>query len=161
MISIISYIAFFHSVEFYVILTFVAAAIVAAAARPSRRGSAQTHFVNGAVFVGEPSSVDNPCLEVECLEDGRVRLIRTGYEGMRTSTEASLAITAIGFDLEVRERLAGGSMIDQPAYGAIYDLDFLAQEWYHVSFYCEATERMAAFSLHVRPGIKINKSLSH
>ena len=151
---------FMHSVEFFVLLTFVAAVVVIMAVKPSRRGEAQTLFVGGATCLGEASTVDEPVLAVECLADGRVRLTRTGLEGVRTSTVVSLAVTVVGFDLEVRERVSGGSMIDEPAYCAVFDLDFLAPEWYHVRYYCEGTERMVAFSLHVRPGIKFVKMLN-
>ena len=36
---------------------------------------------------------------------------------------------------------------------AVFVLDFLAPEWYHIQYLNEHDGRFAAFTLHVRPGI--------
>jgi hypothetical protein len=145
-------IGFFHSVEFYVIMTFVAAAVIALCARPSGRGEAITHLVAGWLSEGDDTS--EPALHVQCLDNGDVQLRRTGLQGVYATGAVSLAITQIGFDLNIIERVVEGSPIDGAAvHEAVSNLSFMAQDWYHIKYTDEKTGRFAAFSLHVRPGL--------
>jgi hypothetical protein len=152
MISL-TYIAFFHSVEFYVIMTFAAAAIIALCARPSGRGTALTHLVAG--WLAEGNADEEPALHVECLENGDVQLRRTGLHDVYATGAVSLAITQIGFDLDIKERVTEGAAVDGTTVReAISTLTFMAQDWYHIKYTDEKTGRFAAFTLHVRPGLK-------
>lgn len=149
--------AFFHSTEFFVLLFFVAAAVVGLCARPSRRGEAQTHLVSGWLTEGF-ADVSGPTIEVECLESGNVQITRTGLEDVHLTGAASLAITQIGFDLSIIERTVAGS---GPAQNeAVFVLNFMGNEWYHIKYVCEHTGRFTAFSLHVRPGLRMVQPLN-
>jgi hypothetical protein len=153
------YIAFFHTSEFYVILTVVAAAIIAYFARPAERGRAETKFATGAVITSTPDTLDSPRLDIRVADDGAVILTRSGIDNLRSSSTVALAITVIGFDLEIHERTSGGSMIDDRAYAATFRLDFLAPERYHIKYIVDSTQLMTAFSLHVRPSLRSTHAL--
>ena len=47
------------------------------------------------------------------------------------------------------------------ATGALFNLDFLAPEWYHIRYESERFSEHAAFALHVREGIVMRKPLIH
>lgn len=172
-----AYIPFLHSVEFYVIMTVVAAAVIALCVRPSDRGRAQTHTVGGFLCEGIPTT--EPALHIECLDNGNVLIRRTGVHGIGATGALSIAIKQIGFDLQIDERLTPGRPLPaapnqdiaatvpsqgiagapdrgiaaSPVTEAIFILTFLAPEWYHIRYTCDPTDRFAAFTLHVRPGL--------
>ena len=152
--------AFFSigSVEFYVLLVVVAAAIIALAIRPSGRGEARQYFAEGILMRGEESA--EPELYVECLDNGDVAIRRTGLEGLWANGALSLVVTQIGFDLPIEERLTPGS----PESGlevdtAIFTIDILAPERYHVKYTGAADGRFIAFTLPVKPGLWLKKPL--
>lgn len=138
------------SIEVLVILTVVAAAVIALCARPGRRGQAQTLFVTGAL--SQENAPCPPALHITCLDNGNVAIRRTGLEGMCQEGTIALAITKIGFDIEVMERHTPGP--GWPATEATFTLNFLGREWYHIRWDVEGSQRHASFSLHVRPGLK-------
>jgi hypothetical protein len=143
---------FFHSVEFYVIMTFAAAAVIAMCARPSSRGEALTHLVSGWLADGDAEA--EPALHVECLDNGDVKLRRTGLQNVYATGAVSLAITQIGFDIAIIERVVEGTPVDGAfVHEAVSTLTFMAQDWYHIKYTDEKTGRFAAFTLHVRPGL--------
>lgn len=149
--------SFFSSIEFYVLLLFVAAAIVAAVAKPSRRGQARQHLLAGWLSEGEETA--EPSLVVECGDDGTVTLTRLGLDGVWPTGAVSLAITQIGFDLDIIERTTPGAAVGTPVSQARFTLNFMASEWYHIKYVCDIDGRMAAFTLHVRPGIVVRQPL--
>ena len=153
MFPVPAYIPFFHSVEFYVIATVVAAAVLAVCLRPSRKGQAVLHTVAGFLCEGVPEA--EPALHVECLESGNVLIRRTGLSGIYATGALSLAVNQIGFDLEIQERLPPGAGFDGLQISeAVFVLNFLGPDWYHISYTTDPSDRFAAFSLHVRPGLK-------
>lgn len=157
-----------HSVEFYVILTVIAAAVVAVCARPSGHGAVETYLVAGVLTEGD--SVAVPEIRIECADSGDVVLKRCGLEGVYTTGAATLAITQKGNDISIIERITAGAkpfpkMDDEcrvlpisDFVDATFALTFLGREWYHVKYQAEGS-RFAALSLHVRPGITIHKQL--
>ena len=152
--------AVFQSVEFYVILTVAAAAVVAFCTRPSGRGPAQTHLVGGWLTEGAPDV--GPQVLVECLENGDVVLTRTGLTDIYATGAASLAITQTGNDIVIKERLTPGAPCGTEMTTATFTLDFLGQEWYHIKYEGDtSTSLFAAFRLHVRPGIRMMRPLTH
>lgn len=151
---------FFHSVEFYVILTVVAAAVVALCARPSRRGEARQFFATGILSSPVESVGDEPQIEFVCQDDGGVALVRRGLRNVYASGTVALAIEQRGFDVTMRERVTAGSPADGGVTDALFMFDFFASEWYHIRYESEATGRMAAFSLHVRPGLRSTHMLN-
>lgn len=152
----------FQSVEFYVILTVVAAAVVALCARPSGRGPVQTHLASGWLTEG---AVDKPSsLRIECLDNGDVVVTRQGLTGIYSTGAASLAITRTGNDLRIVERMTPGTPLSVDGEAPVqvreasFHLNFLGRDWYHIKYEAEGS-RFAAFSLHVRPGISITREL--
>lgn len=151
--------AFFHSTEFFVIAAVVAALIVGFMALPARRGEARQLFVEADVMATGDDPLA-PSIEFICRDDGSVTLIRRGLQGVRTSGMVNLAITIIGFDISIHERLIEGSTWDSPADTAMATLDFMGAERYHVVYTSEAISRIATLTINNRPGFRASRPLT-
>lgn len=156
---------FLHSVEFYVILLVAAAIVVALFAIPNGVGPVETDFVTGDLDFNPAQSRREPQLEITCMPDGTVRIIRTGLpEGTTSAATAALAITRKGFDLKIEERLTPDASAylaseARPVNCAIYYLSGLAHERYHIKFNCESTSSFAAFTLNNIPNLNTSRPL--
>lgn len=148
----------FQSVEFYVIAAFVAAAIIAFFSRPASRGVARQHLLAGNL-TPDDDDIACPSIHLHVNDDGSVTLTRRGVSGIGADGAVSLAVNVIGFDIEIQERQVAGLWPPQSAMQARFTLDFLARERYHLSYSSETAGLFAATSLHVRPGITIDKTL--
>ena len=147
---------FLGSIEFYVYATLVAAAIVAFLARPSSRGEARQHLLAGELSnASNRSWSDNasvsPAISLIVRDDGAVVLFRHGIEGVTSSGAVSLAVTVIGFDITIEERIVPGNNLDDPIDTATFVLDFLAPDRYHLKYNSSATSSFVAATLLVRP----------
>ncbi len=147
---------FLGSVEFYVYATLVAAAIVAFLARPSSRGEARQHLLAGELSNASnrswsDSNSAQPAISLIVRDDGAVVLFRHGIEGVSSSGAVSLAITIIGFDITIEERIVPGNNLDDPIDTATFVLDFLAPDRYHLKYNSSATSSFVATTLLVRP----------
>lgn len=150
----------FHSVEFYVICAVIAAAAVALAALPRRRDAAVLHMAAGELSGSDEGRGAAPALEIEVDDNYRVHIRRTGLPEITDAGAASLAITVAGFDVAVEERLVygrGWPTVDT----ARFTLDFFGRERYHVRYNSEDTGLFTAFTLPVKPGIRIRKELKN
>lgn len=156
----------FNTPEFYIIVSVIAAAVVAIAALPERRRAVVQHLVAGELL----SSVDTPDdlgpghgrLEIEVHEGNFVSIRRYGLDGVTMSGAVSLAIEVSGFDVTIQERVTPGAASPfGMADSVLFHLDFLAPDRYHVRYESERFSEHTSFSLHVRPGIKIAKPLIH
>ena len=146
---------FLGSVEFYVYATLVAAAIVAFLARPSSRGEARQHLLAGELSNASNRSWSDinsaqPAISLIVRDDGAVVLFRHGIEGVSSSGAVSLAITVIGFDITIEERIVPGNNLDDPIDTATFVLDFLAPDRYHLKYNSSATSSFVATTLLVR-----------
>ncbi len=157
----------FKTIEFYVIISVVAAAVIAFATLPESKGEVKIHMLQGDL-VTEP---DLDTVEVgpghgrlicECHAGNIVTIRREGLHGVSTNGAVSLVVKVSGFDITIEERVSTGS---HPSSGvatsAIFHLDFLAPEWYHIRYESEQYGEHAAFTLHVRDGIVLTKQLIH
>lgn len=149
---------FFHSTEFYVILFVVAAAVVGIFARPGNRGAAVTNLIAGDLSVTPDTT---PRVEIDCGDDGTVTLRRYGVEGINTSGAVSIAVTLIGFDISIEERLVEGQPGDPDINTATFKLDFLGHEHYHMKYNSQASSRFMAATISNRPGFHSVKPLIH
>ena len=156
----------FQTPEFYVIVSVIAAAVITIAALPDRKRAAVQHLVAGELL----SSVDAPenvgpghgRIEIEVHEGNFVSLRRYGLAGVTMSGAVSLAIEVAGFDIVIQERVTPGAASPfGMADVALFHLDFLAPEWYHIRYESEQYSEHTALTLHVRPGIKMTKPLIH
>ena len=147
-----------HSTEFYVIMAVLAAAVLGLCVRPSSKGQARAFFYPStllASFGGEAA------VTFRCLDDGNVELLRTGLLGLVDSAGAvSLAVTITGFDVTIMERITPtGSVAGEPVDAAMFVIDCLAPERYHVR-YVAADGAVSVLTLHNRPGIKVGRRIS-
>lgn len=150
--------SWFNSVEFYVIAGTVAAAAVALAALPSRKGAAVLHMAAGDLSGSDEGRALPPSIDVRVDDNRRVHIVRRGLPDITDKGAASLAINVIGFDIEIEERLThanGWPTVD----AAEFVLDFLAPERYHVKYNSEDAGVFTAFTLPVKEGIKIHRDL--
>lgn len=156
---------FFTSIEFYVIATVVAAAIVAYIAKPSLRGEARQHFLSGELinstnrdWSDNSDKTPKPEISLTTRDDGTVVITRHGISGVSESGAVSLAITIIGLDITIEERIVPGNPIDNPIDTATFTLDFLAPERYHLKYNSATTSSFIATTILARPGF--NKTLT-
>lgn len=148
--------AWFNTVEFYVVAGTLAAAVVALAALPQRRGPAVQHLLAGDLAdTGNPA----PQLLAQVDERGRLLLTRTGLAGIHAGGAVSLALTITGFDIKIEERLTPGPAAGAPVDTACFTLDFLGAERYHISYNSDDAGLFAAFTLPIRPGIRHTRPL--
>lgn len=150
---------FLGSIEFYVLATIVAAAIVAFLARPSSRGEARQHLLAGELSNESNRSwsdvvTSQPSISIFVRDDGAVVLTRHGIEGVSTSGAVSLAITIIGFDISIEERIVAGNVLDEPIDTATFVLDFLGAERYHLKYNSSLSSTFVAATILVRPDYK-------
>ncbi|MCM1032779.1 MAG: hypothetical protein NC405_03385 [Odoribacter sp.] len=150
--------SWYNTVEFYVIAGAAAAAVVALTALPSRRTAAVLHTVAGDLARSD-NPVTEPSIDVEVDSSRRVRITRHGLRGIGDDGAVSLAVNVIGFDIEIEERLAPGRYPVQERDTAVFTLDFLGAERYHIRYNSEDAGVFAAFTLPVKEGIKIKREL--
>ena len=146
----------FQTVEFYVIAVLVAAMIVALVARPASRGEARQYLLAGDL---KACGDDNPAITLTAHDDGSVALTRHGIEGITSTGAVSLAVNVIGWDIVIEERLSEGFSDDAPIDTAVFRLDFLAPERYHIRYNSSATGRFVATPFHNRPGYTTTRPL--
>ena len=150
---------FLGSIEFYVLAMIVAAAIVAFLARPSSRGEACQYLLAGELLneanrMWSDVNTSQPSISIYVRDDGAVVLTRHGVEGVSTSGAVSLAITIIGFDISIEERIVVGNSLDEPIDTATFVLDFLGAERYHLKYNSSLSSTFVATTIIVRPGYK-------
>lgn len=145
------------SIEFYVIISFVAAAVIAAAARPARRRAVRNFFYPATIASGDALAA--PAIELRVLDDGTVRLRREGIQGLRADGSLCMAVAVSGFDVSIEERLSPGRS-GEPATAAEVILDCFGPECYHISYRCpHAGGPSTALQLNIRPGNRISRPL--
>jgi len=147
----------FQTVEFYVIAAVIAAAIVAYSAKGSAGGPARQILLAGILTRAERHV--SPMIELICNDDGTVVLRRYGVEGVTLSGAVSLAITVIGFDVKIKERIVEGKPDDEVVDTASFVLDFMGEERYFISYTSESAGLFVATALKNRPGNHIVKSM--
>lgn len=146
----------FQTVEFYVIAVLVAAMIVVLVARPASRGEARQYLLAGDL---KACGDDNSAITLTAHDDGSVTLTRHGIEGITSTGAVSLAVNVIGWDIVIEERLSEGFSDDAPIDTAVFRLDFLAPERYHIRYNSDRTGRFVATPFHNRPGYTTTRPL--
>ena len=147
----------FDSIEFYIITAFIAAAVVGFSAMPSRRSAARSFFYAGTLRDDASESV--PGIVAIVGDDGSLTIHRFGLEHITMTGAYSLAVTIIGFDVTIEERLTAGNRNDEKATAAYARIDCLGRERYHFHYRNEAMGRSAAFYLNISPGNRIERLL--
>lgn len=147
----------FQTIEFYIITAFLAAAVVAFAAMPSKRGAARTFFFSCNLRTDAAPS--EPGIVALVNDRGALEIHRFGIDGLATDGACSLAVTIIGFDVTIEERLTPGRDSEY-ATAAYAELDCFGAEHYHFNYRSDAIGRSAAFSLNIRPGNRVERLLS-
>lgn len=142
------------SVEFYTIAFIVAAAVVAMCVKPPVHGEVITEFVRGTPTDGIESE---PSLQISVDNENRVTVFRLGFEDLTAESVVTLVVNKKGFDLEIKERvsISPGEYVNS----AVFMLNFLAPERYHVTYQADNSERFVAFNLTVKPGNRFEKQL--
>lgn len=148
--------AFFHTTEFYIILFIAAAAIVALAALPQKRGAVLEHLLSADLLPDDEAArpVLTPSIEVYCDERGNVTLYRHGLPGVYHSGAVSAKVEVDGFNVTVYERLTPARSGDytRPVSTAMFTLDFLGAERYYLRYESEVTSSAATIAFRNIPG---------
>lgn len=148
---------FFTTVEFYVILAVVAAAIVALASRPDSAGSV-TELLMACNIDDEPAPL-TPSVTLQCLDNGRIVITRSGVTGICGDGAVSLALEIKGLDIRIEERITPGHGLQMPSVSAWCILPFIRLERYHVAYNSATTGLFAAFTFPAKPGAEVERRL--
>lgn len=148
----------FQTVEFYIVAAFMAAAVVAAVSMPSRRSSARMYTYGGTLRTD--AAMSDPGIVAQVNDSGELVIHRFGLDNLTESGAYSLAVTIIGFDVTIEERLTYDRRENNPVTAAYATLDCLGSERYHFLYKSEITGRSASFSLNIRPGNRIDRLLT-
>ena len=146
------------SVEIYVLAAVLAAGVIAWFVRPSNREAAREHLLAGTLCM-VPGASPEPAIHIECLPDGNVLLTRCGLPPMTDGGAVSLAVSIIGFDVAIEERIVAAPGAGEPVNTALFTLDFLGHERYHLRYNSEPTATAASFTLSNRDGMSLVKPL--
>lgn len=149
--------SFFQSVEFYVIAAVVAAAVLGMCVKPGSKGSERTWLLRGIL---EPSTDQPGRVTMTCRADGNVEVRRTGIPGIGTDGAVSLAVSIIGQDVVLTERIVEGTdAVPGELTDVTFVLDMLGRDRYWVRYESPATELMCSAPLHNREGITVEREL--
>lgn len=147
------------------ILFMVAALVVGIFAMPANHGPVETEFAAGKLQF-DPTLADlTPRLEIECKPDFTIKITRIGFPDiLHSDASVALAITRKGFDLTIEERITPGTnpLLQSeitPVNTAVFYLEGLAPDRYHIKYNSEATSSFAAFSINNRPGLTTSRPL--
>lgn len=151
---------FFHTTEFLILTLILAAAIVAYLAIPSGHGPVRELTLGGELLPLTPDDAE-PAVTLTAHDNGTVTLVRTGLIGVDASGAVSLALTVKGFDITVEERITPGRYGGEPVGAAMFTLDFLGRERYHIRYNSSQTSTAATLSLNNRSGYNTRVRLSH
>lgn len=149
---------FLTSPQFYVILTVVAAAIVAAIAHPGSTKPVVERLLAGDI--GEDVDCPGACVSLSVLDTGQIALTRHGVEGVSDDGAVSLAVTVKGGDVTIEERIVPGRLRPMAAARADFLIDFLPYGRYHILYNSQPTGRFVAFPFTHRPMMQVTKPLS-
>lgn len=131
--------------------------IIGLLVKPRERGQAETSFFTATL----DRDVDTtPRLEFRCLDNGDIILRRCGLHGITSSATVALAVTRIGFDLDIEERVTPGHPADTPVERATFIIKGLANERYHIRYNSSAFSTFLATTLPNRPGIAFSRQFS-
>lgn len=150
---------FYRSVEFYVVMAALAAAVLAACVRPAATGAVETRLLGGLLSPDRDSAA--PSVTMICRSDGSVELLRRGVEGVGLDGAVSLCVSIKGFDITIEERLTpghGDGRYPEPVE-ARFVLDFMGAERYHIRYESELTGMFAVFTLNNLPDVEITREL--
>lgn len=150
---------FLTSPQFYVILTVVAAAVVAAIAHPGSTKPVVERLLAGDI--GEDLESPGQCVSLHSLDTGHIVLTRHGVEGVSEDGAVSLAVTVKGSDVTIEERIVPGRLSPLPATRAEFLIDFLPYGRYHILYNSQPTGQFVAFPFTHRPSMRVAKTLSH
>lgn len=132
-------IEFFRTVEFYVVATVMAAAVIILSTRPSGSKPVQTRFARATFEPDSEPSDAEPSLEVSVRDDGMVVFTRHGLGRIREGTVVALAITVKGFDVTLKERITAASSHAERMYARLESQDADASASDASSMCCKST----------------------
>ena len=157
------------TVEWCVIGFMAALSVLAAVLRPSQRHEAMTYFIKGEYVDDDYESTSGggaqgddgkASLEVYVGDSGPV-FMRRGFDGLLRcdGSTIALAITIKGADITIKERIAGGA--GEPYRGAVsFDCSALRLRGsYHIQYISDEMSRSTAFSLLMKPGVRVRRDL--
>ncbi len=125
--------------------------------KPAGHGPAETLFVEGLPDL-EPEADTTPRIEVKCCDNGDITLRRCGLEGLTSAATIALAITRIGFDITIEERITPVDGFGIPITSTTFTLKGFARERYHLTYNSSAFSTFLATSFPNHPGIEFSRT---
>ena len=129
----------------------VAACCVGLIVKPGRRGQAETSFAAALTLDSDNAEPETPRVELRCLDNGSLLLRRCGLTGLTDTAVVALAITRIGFDIEIEERVTPG----RGAFivRASFIIGDLGAERYHIKYNASQSSLFMATSFTLKSGV--------
>lgn len=137
----------------------IAALLVGLIVKPHQRGQAETSFATPVALDRETDTT--PRIELRCLNNGDIALIRSGLAGLTDSATIALAITRIGFDISIEERITPPQAPGATVERATFLLTDLGAERYHITYNAPTYSLFLATSITNRPGINIVRNFTN
>lgn len=155
-------------VEICVMLLIVAAAVLAAVIRPRDASPVMTYLYACDIYTADCRSISTqdaaPALRMEVLDDMRVALLRTGFEGLLTDRGAvSISVTVKGCDITIEERIVPGNglhMVEPVCAVAYIDSLRPSARPLHIYYRSTALNRETALSLAISPGVVMTRTIT-
>lgn len=148
--------------ELYVMLLFVAAALIAYFSSGKKHEAVRTYMYGGELMAGENES--EPSIDLEVGDDGRTLwLTRCGLWGVDMENGAySVVVDVSGTDVTIKERVTPGRPGEGGEAGAArVIIDCLATGVrYHFVYESEALGRKSAFGFTLRPGARVRRQIN-
>ncbi len=144
------------SIEFYVICSVIAAAVVALMALPRRHNAVRTFFFTGTLHSGAEDA--DPEVRFTVRPDATLEITRSGLTDVRMDGACNFSVKIANFDVTIEERITPG-YIEPFAQSASVIIDCLGPERYHFQYRSEKTGRSAALTLNLRPGNTLSRPL--
>ena len=147
------------TVEICVLVLIVAAAVLAAAIRPSDNQAVQTIFASGEI-ISNDNTPTIASLSVNVRDYNSIEILRSALPP--GTSAAALAITVKKIDILIEERLTLSGPTDPSSAVAMYTVAGLTPNTrYHVHFNSAVQSRHCAFTLLTTPGYTTVSQLHH
>ena len=140
----------FNSVEFYIFSFAIAMVIVAFFMHPNDKGEALTLFAHGFMLLSD----NEPSIELKYDDEQTLTVVRRGVFLNTLECELNYAITVIGKDIKISEKLVvdRNAVLNQQTVDVAFSTDRIMPGKYHVYLDSQWSGQWAAGTFRLESG---------
>lgn len=140
----------FTSVEFYIFSFAIAMVIVAFFMHPNDKGEAMTFFAHGFMLQAD----SEPSIELKYDDEQNLTVVRRGVFLNTVQCELNYAITVIGKDIKISEKLVvdRNAVLDQRTVDVAFSTDKIMPGKYHIYLDSQWSGQWAAGTFRLEAG---------